>query len=63
VFSHAVSKLVEINFQNMKDGFVSNIIIYKNLSLCSNNYYGLGKTKVLQDPIVQNFGRKKLKDN
>jgi len=63
VYSNEVSKQGEMNFQILKEVFVTNIIIYNNLSHFSNIYYGLGETKVLHDPIFQNCGRKKLKDS
>lgn len=42
VKSNMVYKLLRTNFQKQKEFFVDNILMYNNLSLFCNNYYGLG---------------------
>jgi len=52
-----------MNFQQTNDFFVSNILIYKDLSQVSNKNYGLEETNVLHDFMFQKFVRKKLKNS
>jgi len=37
-----VYKQLRTNFQKLKEGFVANILLYKNISPFSNTYYDLG---------------------
>lgn len=39
-----VYKHMRTNFPKLKEDFVSNILMYKNLSQICNRYYGLGDT-------------------
>jgi len=51
---------MKMNVQKMKDVFVGNFLLYKNLSQVFHNYHGLRYSKGSLDPIFHYFVRKKL---
>jgi hypothetical protein len=48
---------MEMNLMKPKEVFVGNMPLHKNLSQVLHNYHHLRDTKILLDPIFQEFTR------